>query len=95
MKTICHHNDRYNFYCSIGDNFEFIDGLTLDKLTEIVRRDYGQKGIDNLSPRLERAHKRGHSSVSNETLQEFLCCNRAGENEKHLTLQECIDKFLS
>ncbi len=95
MKIICHNKGCYNFYCTISDGFEFVSSFTLDQLTQIIRDAYGQTGIDELPHRLERAHQRGHSSKSDETLRQFLCVNRAGQDEKCLPVDECIDRFLS
>ena len=95
MKIICHHKGHYNFYSTISDGFAYVSSITLDQLTQIVKDNYGEAGIAELPERLERAHEVGHSYRSNDTLEEFLCCNRAGQNESFLTIQQCIDEFLS
>lgn len=94
-EILCHHNGKYNFYSTIADGFIYERGLTLDEVNLITNTFYGEIGSLNLSKRLERAHKNGHSALSGESLEEFLCSNRAGDNEKELTYQECIDRFLS
>ena len=93
---ICHHNGKYNFYTTIADGFCYVSALTLEQVYEVVKEQSGQSGIDLLPRRLDRAHKNGHSSMlGEESLEEFLYCNRAGENEEHLTVDECIRRFLS
>lgn len=92
---ICHHNGKYNLYTTIADGFCYESALTLDQLQEIVKEQQGRNGLDQLPARLERAHKNGHSAREGRTLEDFLYCNRAGENEEHLSFNECINRFLS
>jgi len=92
---ICHHNGRYNFYTTIADGFCYVSSLSVKQVQEVIKEKYGQDRLNKLPDRLERAHKNGHSGISDETLQEILCCNRAGDNEEHLTYDECIRRYLS
>jgi hypothetical protein len=92
---ICHRNGKYNFYTTIADGFCYESALTLEQVREVVKQQSGQNGLDQLPERLERAHKNGHSAMDGGTLEDFLCCNRAGENEAHLSFDECVRRFLS
>jgi hypothetical protein len=94
-KIICHHNGKYNFYTTIADGFCYESALTLEQVREVVKEQSGQIGLDQLPSRLDRAHKNGHSSIFGGTLEDFLHCNRAGENEEHLSFGECVRQFLS
>ncbi|MFD3435485.1 hypothetical protein [Alteromonas macleodii] len=94
-QIICHHNGRYNLYNTISDGFRFVSSLSREQLESLIENESGEKGLSELPARLERAHQNGHSSISTESLDEFLCVNRAGENEECLTTQECIKHFLS
>lgn len=95
-RTICHHNGRYNIYCSISDSFIYSSSLSKEQLIEHIREEHGQNGIDRLDARLNRAHIKGHSSVTdNESLEDFLSCNRCGKNERKLSYKKCIQIFLS
>jgi len=94
-KIICHHNGRYNLYSTIADGFCYVSSLTLEQIECLTKEEYGQSGLRELPERLERAHKFGSSSMFKEGLDSFLCCNRAGEKESHLTTEECIERFLS
>lgn len=95
-EIICHHNGRYNIYCTIPDGFYWVESISLEQLQGFTKEQHGQRGLDILPDRLERAHKNGHSSLSDGSgLDGFLCCNRAGENEAHLSTEQCIKQFLS
>lgn len=92
---ICHNKGRYNLYSTVSDRFCYVSSLDVNQLFHVIYEKYGNVGIDALPERLERAHKNGHSAITDETLEQLLCCNRAGVNEENLSYQECIDRFLS
>ena len=92
---ICHNKGRYNIYTTIADGFRFESSLDIDQLRFLVKDEHGQHRLDGLEQRLERAHRCGHSALFSESLDDFLCCNRAGKNEAHLTTEQCIAEFLS
>lgn len=94
-RIICHHNGKYNIYSSIADGFLYERGLTKDELEQAIQEELGRRGLDDLPRRLERAHQTGHSSMEGGSLEEFLHCNRAGDNEEHLSVDECIRRFIS
>ena len=73
----------------------YVSSISLEQLTNLIKEEYGQSGLNALPKRLERAHKFGNSSAFNEPLDAFLCCNRAGEDEAKLSTEECIKTFLS
>ena len=96
MKIICHHKGRYNLYTTIADGFCYVSSLSLEQLESLTKEEHRQSGLNQLPERLERAHKAGHSSlIDSGDLDAFLCCNRAGDNEEHLSTDECIKRFLS
>ena len=92
---ICHLNGNYNIYSTVMDTFCFDKSISLTELTRVIQRYHGQQGLDQLPARLERAHKNGHSGFEGGTLEEFLDCNRAGEDEAFLSYDECVARFLS
>ena len=92
-QSILYNNGAYNIYCSISDSPVFLEAATLEQLTEYIKYKYGEDGLEALPKRLERAHKNGSSSYE-ETLNETILSNRAGKNEKRLTCEEFIKKFL-
>ena len=93
--TLCYHNGKYNFYTPVMDAFCYIDSLSIEQVRMVTEKEYGKDGLERLPERLERAHKNGHSAHEGGNLEEFLSCNRAGDNEKHLSFEECIRQYLS
>lgn len=94
-EIICHHKGRYNIYNTVSDGFRFVSSISLEQLECLIEEEKGKKGLTQLPIRLERAHQNGHSAPSNETLEDFISANRAGDNEESLTTEECIIRFLS
>ena len=96
-EIICHHEGRYNIYSTISDSFYFEASISLEELTKWVKEEYGNSGLRELDHRLERAHRNGHSgrSMLEGTLEDFVGCNRAGEDEENLSYEECLRRFLS
>ena len=92
---ICHNNGRYNLYSSITDSFRFDNAITLKELKSAIFLEFGETGLSGLPARLNRAHKQGVSALGYISLKDFLRGNRAGENEKELSYQECLSQYLS
>lgn len=92
---ICHHKGRYNIYSTVSDGFRFVGSLDRNQLEQLTKEEYGKQGLEQLADRLVRAHQSGTSSINPESLDGLLCCNRAGENEAHLSTEQCIKQFLS
>jgi hypothetical protein len=90
---ICHNKGRYNIYSTISDGFRFVESIDIDQLKGMIKEEQGSDGLSRLDSRLATAYEVGASS--NESLDDCLICNRAGDNEKHLTTEQCIAKFLS
>ena len=87
-KIICHNKGRFNIYCTISDRFLFEKSVD-DIMISFTTKDH------NILDRIQRAITHGTSAIPHESLEDFLCCNRAGESEKHLSTKECINGFLS
>jgi len=94
-EIICHHEGVYNIYDTVFDCFIFKNGVGINLLKVYIGNEYGSSGLRGLDSRLERAHSCGHSAILGGTLEEFLCCNRAGKDKSFLTTEECISQFLS
>ncbi len=94
-EILCHHEGRYNFYLTVADGFRFVSSLDYEQMVQFTQGKYGETGMRGLPERLERAHKNGHSAWCGGTLEDFLCCNRAGDDEAHLSFDECVSRFLS
>jgi hypothetical protein len=91
---ICHNKGRYNFYSTISDGFRFVESINLKQLQDLIKEEDGTNGLKKLPERLERSHDQG-TSMFDMNLKELLEENRAGEDEKHLSYEECIKTFLS
>lgn len=94
-QIICKNNDRYNIYTTVDDGFIFNRSIDIDELKEFIKERHGENGIMQLPERLKRLDKNGHSAITSETLEQFLICNRAGENEETLSFDQCIKQYLS
>jgi hypothetical protein len=78
---IIHHDGAYNVFGTIADGPHYVSALTLDQLREVLQQQHGQRGLENLSLRLERAHKTGCSG-HDWTLDDCIAANRwTGDGE--------------
>jgi hypothetical protein len=91
---IIHHKGAYNFYSTISDGARLESAITLDQLKDFTKQEFGDHGLRMLDDRLSRANKTG-SSEYYSNLENTILSNRAGENEKHLSKEEFIKKFLT
>jgi len=93
---ILHNNGAYNIFSSILDAPIYEEALTLDELKEEIKREHGDRGMRDLPDRLKRAHKYGNSGLMGDnTLEEAICINRAGENETQMMVDEFIEKYMT
>lgn len=91
---IIQHNNIFNVYTTVADGCYFVSGLTLDELKTWYKEEYGQQGMIGLDERIERALKKGTSSMMDKDLKECVSCNRAGPNESKMSYEDFINKFL-
>ncbi|WP_428412688.1 hypothetical protein [Legionella sp.] len=70
-----------------------IQGCSLIALKNYYKNEYGEKGLLDLSERLERVEKKGVSSHIHDNFEELIKCNRAGDNEEELSMQQIIEKY--
>lgn len=94
-QLILHRDGAYNLYTTIADGACYEQALTLDELKEALRFEGGQAAIDALPARLERAHKTGCSAIDGRTLEECICCNRAGPGESRMPVADFIARYLT
>jgi len=64
--------------------------MTEAQLTEWIRHDEGQQGIDVLPERLKRAKEFGSSSMFGESFEDVASCNCDGES-----IETCIEKYMT
>lgn len=84
--------DYYFEYSTIVDA-PVTFGLPLDEFKKYYREEYGQQGIDNLGPRLERVEKYGSSQIGGIAADDVLLWNRAGPDEVELTPDEIYQAY--
>jgi hypothetical protein len=69
-------------------------GMTLEEYRAFYLEEYGKQGMKDLDARLKRVEKIGTSSQLGHTPEELVSCNRAGPNEKPLTMKEIIEFYV-
>lgn len=94
---IMQNEGRYNLFCTISDSFVFSSHLTREQLIEYLAPKGNKSGAMyqmDFRQRLRRADEKGTSSILDADIEEVLTCNRCGENEAFMPIDECIRKFL-
>jgi hypothetical protein len=94
-RFIIHRAGAYNLFCTGSDSAVYERALTLQELTEKIRSEYGQRGLQELPERLERAHATGCSGLDGISLADCIEGNRAGPQESELTFDEFVAKYLT
>ena len=84
--------DKYFIWSEISDR-PLTKGLTKHQLESFVKDEWGRQGLKDLPLRLKRVEVKGHSTYDLISLEDFLMCNRAGENEKKITIDEIYKKY--
>jgi len=94
-RHIIHKDGRYNIFSTIVDDCYFEPSLSLKELEEYFKEEYGNRGLEGLPSRLERAHKTGTSSQIDKSLEDTVSCNNSGVDGNPLTFDEFVLKYLS
>lgn len=69
-------------------------GLPKKEFEEYYGQEYGDSGSLKLPKRMARVEKTGTSASSpNDSLENLISCNRAGDEETSLTKEQLIDKY--
>ena len=68
-------------------------GMSLDDFKEYYKERHGADAFAKLPERLERVEVNGVSAFGYQSLKSLISCNRAGENEKHLSMSGIIKKY--
>lgn len=66
-------------------------GMSLDEFREYYRKEYGHDS--DLAERLARVEAKGTSSLIDDSLKESISFNRAGDNEKQLSISAIYTKY--
>jgi hypothetical protein len=92
---IIRNGDAFNLYSTISDAPIFKSAITEAELTAYIKDELGNAGIRALPERLQRTKESGTSRRFGGDLENEVSCNRSGENESCLTLQEFVAEYLS
>jgi hypothetical protein len=68
-------------------------GMTKEELFDFVKKEYGNEGLKELPTGLELIEETGTSFYYGNTIEELVSNNRAGKNEKRLSLDELYKKY--
>lgn len=87
---IIHNNGAYNLYSTISEAARYDHALTLKQLTDEIELESGHNGLQQLPARIERARKKGCSSIGTMSLADCISCNAAD-----LSLDDFIARYLT
>lgn len=83
--------DRYAMWSTIVDA-PITNFVPLDEFTAWYRDRFGSEGMKTLPERLTRVEANGTSALD-ETLNDVINCNRAGEGERCLSHDELFERY--
>ncbi len=69
-------------------------GMTKTQLEDYIKDEYGWQGLNELPERLKRVEEKGTSALEiYNSMEETVKCNRAGNKEACLTIDEIYEKY--
>ena len=70
-------------------------GMEYEEFADYYKDEYGRQSFEtNFKCRMERVNEKGTSSMMHESMEQLIENNRAGKNEKHLSLKGIIKKYI-
>jgi len=84
--------DLYFEWSTISDSPATL-GMTLDEFQDYYRAEYGRRGMRELPERLERTEKKGTSAFQDDSVEDTIFHNRAGDDEETLSADEIYEKY--
>lgn len=85
-------HDYYFEYSTIPDA-PVTFGMKREEFEEYYRQEYGNSVIEELKTRMLRVEEKGTSFFNDKSASETLSYNRAGPNEKRLTVDEIYKAY--
>lgn len=85
------HGPRYMEWSTVVDA-PVTYGVPLERFKAYYRERYGTEGMKELPERLERVERTGTSDMIG-TLDGLISCNRAGDKEEELTMEQIIERY--
>ncbi len=83
--------DKYFEWSTISDA-PTTYAMSIEELRKYIKRKYGEEGLKDLPDRLKRVEEKGTSAFDN-TLEEILYVNRAGEEEECISKKAILKKY--
>lgn len=68
-------------------------GMSLKEFRSHYQQEYGREGIRGLDERMNRVESTGTSSHHHDSAEDTISCNRAGDGETRLTMEQIIDHY--
>ncbi len=83
--------DRYFEWSTVADA-PVTHAMTGEQLREYIQHEYGAQGLRELGERMKRVEASGCSGIGT-TLEDLMCCNRAGAKEAHITEDQIYSRY--
>lgn len=85
-------DDRYFEFSTIVDApVTYL--MTREEYEAYYRSEYGNSAMDKFAERMERADRKGTSSVMDDSFEDMISCNRYGDGESCLSVDEFRDRI--
>lgn len=68
-------------------------GMSLREFRAYYQDEYGKSSMNEFENRMVRVQEKGTSSHLDDSAEEVLQCNRAGKNEKHMSMEQIIEWY--
>ena len=91
-KGIVKLGSKYVMWSTIVDA-PLTEGMTREELREYIQDQHGRAGVADFEERMKRVEAKGTSFVDLKSVEDVIHLNRAGANEKTLTLEELIKEY--
>lgn len=88
-RFIMHHEGRFFEWSTVCDA-AVTEPMDREAFEAYWKAEYGRQGLEELQPRLERAIRKGCSSLDGSTFEDMIAGNRMGPGESEATLEEIV-----
>ena len=92
-RTIIKIKDKFFEWSTIVDA-PVTYGMDENELRSYIKDEYGNAGLEDLPKQLQRVQEKGASWHDEDyDLEQTVMCNRAGENESCISLDEIYERY--
>jgi hypothetical protein len=95
MKVIICRKGVYNVYCTVTDSPFFDTGVKLSALRKWWGEQFGSTAKQDFESSVVRCMMKGTSSRGDDTLQDTILTNRAGDDEECLSFDDFVSQYLT